>query len=95
MQELPADGERTERRDAAGQHAGQERDARRERRAAAAGVTGTPDRLDHREPAGRPRPGEADQQGGGRERQLQWLGGQHGTLVWKYMTQKTLRPLKQ
>jgi hypothetical protein len=46
------------------------------------------ERLDHREPARRPRAGDP-----GGERGEGEHPGQHGTFVWKYMTQYTRRPL--
>ena len=63
-----------------------------ERGAQAAGVSGRADRLDHREAARRPGPGRPDQQPGGGQRDEQQRIHQQGTLVSKYMTQKTLRP---
>ena len=81
-----------ERHDAADEGAERERDARRQRGRAAAGVPDGPDRLDHREAARRPGPGQPGEEGGGSECELEAVHAQHGTLVWKYMTQKTLRP---
>ena len=73
-----------------GERAGGEGRARDERGAAPAVVPGRPDRLDHREAARRPRPGEAGPEGADCER-----GRQHLTFVSKYWTQKTRRPPRQ
>ena len=77
--------EAAERRDAAGQRAGGERRAGDDRRAHPLRVAVRRERVDHREPARRPGPGQAGDQRGGGERD------QHGTFVWKYMTQNTRR----
>jgi hypothetical protein len=79
-----------EREHTADQRAGRERDARRQGRRPAAVVAGGPDRLDHREAAWRPGAADAGEQRRDHEGDLETA--QQGTFVWKYMTQKTLRP---
>ena len=80
-------GEPAERDHAAGERAGGERRARDHGRPQPLRVAARRERLDHREPARRPRAGHArDQRGDDHD------GRQHLTFVWKYMTQNTLRP---
>jgi len=92
-----AAGERAERGQAAERdrpaerRPGRERGACRHRPPPPARMAVGPERVDHREAARRPRAGQPGDEPGERQRD----GGelhQHGTFVWKYMTQNTLRP---
>ncbi len=74
-----------ERRHAPGRRAGRERRAGDRGHAQAPGVAVGRERVDHREAARRPGAGDPRQHRGEDER------GQHGTFVWKYMTQNTRR----
>ena len=85
----PEQRQAAERRHAAGERAGRERGAGHERRAQAPGVAVRRERVDHREPARRPRAGHARDQTRGEQDGLEH---QQDTLVWKYMTQNTFRP---
>ncbi len=91
----PLDQPAERREQAEGDHAARERpdrerDAGRDRRRPPAGVADRADRLDHREPARRPGAADAGEQR--RDEQGELEPAQQGTLVWKYITQKTLRP---
>ena len=77
--------EAAEGRDAADDRAAGERRARERRDPHPLRVAVRRERVDHREAARRPGAGEAGDERSGRERD------QHGTFVWKYMTQNTRR----